>query len=600
MAASAEARSAASSTRPDGTVEADVELLDHLERLSSARLGGSAVRGRTRTRGRRRPAILRHAPGPARSAGARKSAHVTETAWRGRSGGLYSRRASRFRFRLRCEDIWLSGLRRARRSRRVSSSRAGSSTAWPTFNLFLRAAGWPCSPSCRADACASSRSARSSSPAPGVLPRPAPTTCYAIRSSWAASSWRSGRPWRSPASAPSSPPGPWRSCSGRATRCWSKSRRCGDASAACTRTTGSSRGSWCPRRMLRPCGLFALTTDCASACRSAAPSEVPRSGPVFLVALHRSYMDPYIVMFGVPRKVRYIATAVPLSPAHGRVVLPAHGLCPAGAQPGRPAPDDDGLQDPRRGRSGRDVPRRGPQLVRRDGLRALGVQGSRKAPGAHRHGGDLGSLRAPAALFAPPAPSPDPPAVSPAPAGAHARALRGSGAGRAGAGRAAARALQAAAGAGRRAAAVRLPAVRGALPLPRIFRRPHWCGACGSTFTLLEGKGLLGPAGVESLPAIEARNVSWSNVYDPGGLTIGGALVHRWTAAAGWRPAERPLAAQAGQGARCAPVRSASAMIGSPFSRTSTSATERSTRCWSRATGKWSSPTAGTGPGGAT
>lgn len=38
--------------------------------------------------------------------------------------------------------------------------------------------------------------------------------------------------------------------------------------------------------------------------------RIPRSGPFFLIGLHRTYMDPFLFGLGVPRKVHYLATSV--------------------------------------------------------------------------------------------------------------------------------------------------------------------------------------------------------------------------------------------------------------------------------------------------
>ncbi len=38
--------------------------------------------------------------------------------------------------------------------------------------------------------------------------------------------------------------------------------------------------------------------------------SVPRSGPFFLIGLHRTYMDPFLFSCGTPRKVHYLATSV--------------------------------------------------------------------------------------------------------------------------------------------------------------------------------------------------------------------------------------------------------------------------------------------------
>jgi len=54
------------------------------------------------------------------------------------------------------------------------------------------------------------------------------------------------------------------------------------------------------------------------------------------------------------------------------------------------------------------------------------------------------------------------------------------------------------------------------------------CRACGARFTLLEGKGLLLPGGGSlSLPELERRNLSWAGGYEPGGQLITGALLCR-------------------------------------------------------------------------
>jgi len=59
------------------------------------------------------------------------------------------------------------------------------------------------------------------------------------------------------------------------------------------------------------------------------------------------------------------------------------------------------------------------------------------------------------------------------------------------------------------------------------------CGACGTRFTLLKGKGLAGPQGVWSLPELEKRNLAWSLSFRPAGLRIDGELFCRPAPGAG-------------------------------------------------------------------
>jgi hypothetical protein len=53
------------------------------------------------------------------------------------------------------------------------------------------------------------------------------------------------------------------------------------------------------------------------------------------------------------------------------------------------------------------------------------------------------------------------------------------------------------------------------------------CSACCAVFTLLEGKGLEGPAGVRSLLELEELNLSWVRSLQPAGLRLGGLLLGR-------------------------------------------------------------------------
>jgi hypothetical protein len=51
------------------------------------------------------------------------------------------------------------------------------------------------------------------------------------------------------------------------------------------------------------------------------------------------------------------------------------------------------------------------------------------------------------------------------------------------------------------------------------------CAACGTSFTLLEGKGLRGPVGVLSLPELEKLNLAWVRGLKPAGMRITGQLL---------------------------------------------------------------------------
>jgi 1-acyl-sn-glycerol-3-phosphate acyltransferase len=54
------------------------------------------------------------------------------------------------------------------------------------------------------------------------------------------------------------------------------------------------------------------------------------------------------------------------------------------------------------------------------------------------------------------------------------------------------------------------------------------CRACGTPFTLLEGKGLRGPRGILSLTELQTRAVAWSRSFEPDGLAIPVSLVRRF------------------------------------------------------------------------
>ncbi len=262
--------------------------------------------------------------------------------------------------------------------------------------------------------------------------------------------------------------------------------------------------------------------------------QVPHSGPLFLVALHRCYMDPYIMGFGVPRKLNYIATAVlfrywlearyfgrlgciPLVRSRPDLrpmmtafkILDAGGavvMFPEGARSwyGETACEPSVFKVLEK----REVPvvtveisgafEHQPRFARRLRRRRIRLQYRLHPPGHSRElleGLVRSEQQRDARLRALSRPQPA-------------------------------------------QVAEQLLYVCPKCGVP--FRCRGYadgrveCRACGTTFTLLEGKGLRGPAGLVSLPEIETRNLAWAAARSLDGLTIPGALVHRWTTALGF------------------------------------------------------------------
>jgi 1-acyl-sn-glycerol-3-phosphate acyltransferase len=255
--------------------------------------------------------------------------------------------------------------------------------------------------------------------------------------------------------------------------------------------------------------------------------EVPRSGPFFLIALHRNYMDPYFMGFRIGRRVHYLATAVlfrrwflglyfkslgciPLqrNRADLRPVMRAFRLLDSGAAVGM-FPEGarswygETACEPAvfRVLEKRRVPivtvelrgafEQQPRFSRRLRRSPLRIRYRRHPPGDSRR-----LLRE---LLA--------------------RERRWD--------------------ARRRSLARPLPArtAEQLLYLCPQCRTPFRCqghddgrircAACGAVFTLLEGKGLRGPAGIWSLLELEKMNLDWARTYRPSGLRLEGQLLRR-------------------------------------------------------------------------
>ena len=253
--------------------------------------------------------------------------------------------------------------------------------------------------------------------------------------------------------------------------------------------------------------------------------QVPRSGPFYLIALHRNYMDPYFMAFHIGRQVNYIATAVlfrhwlmglyfkslgciPLvrSRADLRPIMTAFrlldsggvvGMFPEGARSwyGETACEPAVFKVLEK----RQVPivtvelhgafEQQPRFSRRLRRSRLLVR-YRVHPPEDSRGLVQELLRSERSWDA------------------HRRSL------------------------------ARLQPARNAEQL--VYRCPQCrapfrcrgyddgrlaCAACGTSFTLLEGKGLRGPAGVSSLPELEKQNLAWLQDLKPAGLRIAGELV---------------------------------------------------------------------------
>ena len=259
--------------------------------------------------------------------------------------------------------------------------------------------------------------------------------------------------------------------------------------------------------------------------------QVPRSGPMFLVALHRCYMDPYIMTFGVARKVHFIATAVlfrhsiaswyfgrmgciPLvrSRADLRPMMTAFrtldsggvvGMFPEGARTwyGETACEPAVFKVLEK----REVPivtveisgafEHHPRFSRRLRRRPIRAQYRVYAPGSQPSRQLIEEL-------------------------VQSERLRD----------ARLRFLERPQPA---CVAEQLVYVCPQCGVP--FRCRGFddgclvCEACAASFTLLEGKGLKLPQGVQSLTELERRNVAWSTSFEPDGLAIPGVLVRRFT-----------------------------------------------------------------------
>jgi 1-acyl-sn-glycerol-3-phosphate acyltransferase len=261
--------------------------------------------------------------------------------------------------------------------------------------------------------------------------------------------------------------------------------------------------------------------------------QVPRSGPFFLIALHRSYLDPYIMTFHIRRKVHGIATAVLFRQWLGRLYFKGLGCIPLV-----------------RGRADLRPILAAFRLLESGGAVGLYPEGARSW---------YGETACEPAVFRL-LEKPGVPIVTAELYGAFEQQPRFS------------RRLRRSrlhiryrlhpprdaqgllrdllarerAWDGRRRALARPMPARGAeqlvylCPQCRVpFRlRGHddgrlVCSACGTGFVLLEGKGLSGPQGISSLVELEKSNLAWTRAYRPEGLRIAGRLVCRQTARIG-------------------------------------------------------------------
>lgn len=252
--------------------------------------------------------------------------------------------------------------------------------------------------------------------------------------------------------------------------------------------------------------------------------QVPRSGPFFLIALHRNYMDPYFMAFHFPRRVHYIATAVLFRQWLGRLYFKALGCIPLvrGRTDLRPIMAAFRLLEtggtvgmyPEGARSWYGEAACEPavfRLLERPGVPILTaeLQGSfEQQPRFSRR-----LRRSPLLIRYRLHPPRDAQGLL--------RDLLD---------------RERRWDARRRAQARPMPA-RSAeqllylCPQCRVpFRlRGHddgrlLCSACGTGFVLLEGKGLSGPQGVSSLLELEKRNLAWTQAYRPEGLRIAGRM----------------------------------------------------------------------------
>jgi 1-acyl-sn-glycerol-3-phosphate acyltransferase len=253
--------------------------------------------------------------------------------------------------------------------------------------------------------------------------------------------------------------------------------------------------------------------------------QVPRHGPFFMIALHRNYMDPYFMAFRLPRRVHYVATAVLFRQWLGRLYFKGLGCIPLV-----------------RGRA--DL---------RPMMAAFRLLGSGGAVGMYPEGARswYGETACEPAVFRL-LERPGVPVVTAEMQGTFEQQPRFSRRLRRSRlrlryevhpPRGARRLLQELLARERQRDA-RLRSLRRRLPAcgaeqlvylcPQCrvpFRcRGHddgriVCLACGAVFTLLEGKGLEGPAGIRSLLELEKLNLSWVRSLQPAGLRLGGLLL---------------------------------------------------------------------------
>lgn len=257
---------------------------------------------------------------------------------------------------------------------------------------------------------------------------------------------------------------------------------------------------------------------------------VPRRGPFFLVSLHRSYGDPFIVAHNVPRKVHFIATAVLFRRWLSRLYFKALGCIPLVRHRAdlRPLVRSFRLLDsggvvmlfPEGARSWCGESACEPAVFKLLERRRVPIVTAEIAGAFEHHPRFSRRLR--------PAPLRLTFRLHP-PGSASARQLL-------------AMLLRREQEVDRRRRTLARPlAARDAermiylcpdCALPFRLRGEDSgrlrCRACGREFTLLEGKGLRLPDGaVKTFPELEKAHVAWSAAYDPRGRRIAGRLVHR-------------------------------------------------------------------------
>ena len=261
--------------------------------------------------------------------------------------------------------------------------------------------------------------------------------------------------------------------------------------------------------------------------------KVPRSGPFFLMALHRNYMDPYFTAFHLPRRVNYIGTAVLFRQWLGRLYFKGLGCIPLvrGRADLRPMMAafrqlDSGAavgMYPEGARSWYGETACEPavfRLLERPGVPIVTAELHGNFEQLPRFTRRLRRFRLRIRYRVHP----------PRDARKLFRELL---------------ARERHWDACRRDLARPQPA-RGAEQLVYLcpqcrepFRLRGYedgslvCAACGTRFLLLEGKGLSGPQGVRSLVEVEKENLAWAHLYRPAGLRIAGQLVCRQSSQTG-------------------------------------------------------------------